>query len=63
MGNIRKGQEKTTKQITIRLTENFYNRLEAEAEIQNRPLANMIKAILVDYFETIDRAKNIANTK
>jgi len=55
--------EKTTEQITIRVTESLKNRLETEAALQSRPLANYIKAILLSHFESIDRVKQIAEKK
>jgi len=54
---------KTTTQVTIRLTDEFRARIKAEAESQCRTESNMIKAILEDYFNTIDRAKKIAERR
>jgi len=56
-------KEKTTTQVTIRLTEEMYERLSAEAYAQTRPLANYIKAILVEHLDSSDRLKKIADNK
>jgi predicted DNA-binding protein len=55
--------DKTSKQIAIRLTDEMYKRLSAEASMQTRPLANYIKAVLVEHLETLDRPKKIAELK
>jgi predicted DNA-binding protein len=55
--------EKTTTQITFRVTESLNQRLLAESKAQKRPLANYIKAVLEEHLEYIDRAKKIAETK
>ena len=55
--------EKTTVQLSIRITESMHNRLIAESKSQVRPLANYIKAILTEHLESLDRAKKIAEYK
>lgn len=55
--------EKTTNQITIRVTEELKTRLEAEAKAQGRPLANYVKAIINEYLDSTDRVKKIAEKK
>ena len=55
--------EKTTTQLSVRLTEEMYRRLELEAKSQARPLANYVRAILIEHLETLDRHKNIAVKK
>lgn len=55
--------EKNTVQLSIRVTEEFHERLVAEAKAQKRPLANYIKAILGEHLESIDRVKKIAERK
>lgn len=54
---------KTSTSVTIRMTEELRARIKAEAEVQGRSESNMIKAILADYFNTIDRAKKMAERK
>ena len=56
-------KEKATEQIMIRVPSSLKNRLQTEAALQNRPLANYIKAILLSHFETIDRLKKISEKK
>lgn len=55
--------EKANEQITIRVTEELKSRLESEASSQNRPLANLVKAVLINYIETLDAPKKIAERK
>lgn len=55
--------DKATEQITIRVTEELKNRLESDAKAQNRPLANYVKAILIEHVESVDRAKKISEYK
>jgi predicted DNA-binding protein len=54
---------KTNTQVTIRLTDEFRARIKSEADAQCRTESNMIKAILEEYFNTIDRAKKIAERR
>ncbi len=56
-------KEKTTVQLSVRVTESLHQRLAAEANIQNRPLANYIKAILIDHIDSLDRVKKIAENR
>jgi len=54
---------KTTSKVTIRFTDELRARIQAEADAQERSESNMIKAILVDYFNSVDRPKKIAEKK
>ena len=55
--------EKTTVQLSVRVTDSLHQRLRAEAKAQGRPLANYIKAIINDHIESLDRAKKIAERR
>jgi predicted DNA-binding protein len=54
---------KLTEQISIRVSPEFRARIQAEAIIQSRSEANMIKAIIEEYFFHADRAKSLAEKK
>ena len=54
---------KATKFITLRVTEEMHERLSVEADSQNRPLANYVKAILFEHLDSIDRYKKIVENK
>jgi len=54
---------KESARFSLRLTDELRSRIQAEAEIQRRTEANLVKAILEDYFYNLDRAKKIAEKK
>lgn len=54
---------KASTQVTIRLSDELRARIRAEAKAQERTESNMIKAILANYFDTIDLPKKIAERK
>ena len=43
---------KTEAQIGIRVTKEFKEQLEAQAEKERRPVANMIRRVLEEYLES-----------
>ena len=52
-------KEKTTYMTSIRLTDSMHKFLSEEAEKQSRPLANYIKAILIEHMEAKKRIEKI----
>ncbi len=46
---------KTDTQIGIRVTSEFKARLEAQAEKEHRPVANLVKLVLEEYLERAEK--------
>ncbi len=46
---------KTDTQIGIRVTSEFKARLEAQAEKEHRPVANLVKLVLEEYLERVEQ--------
>lgn len=55
--------EKKSKQFSIRITNDLYQKIEQEAAEQKRKPASLATIILEDYFETKERFKKIAEKK
>ncbi len=47
--------EKTEAQIGIRVTNEFKERLEAQAERERRPVANMIRKVMEEYLDAREK--------
>lgn len=45
---------KTDTQIGIRVTSEFKARLEAQAQREQRPVANLVKKVLEDYLHSVE---------
>lgn len=43
--------EKTETQVAFRITNEFKGRLEAQAQRERRPVANMIRKVMEEYME------------
>ncbi|GHV18355.1 hypothetical protein FACS18949_13400 [Clostridia bacterium] len=54
---------KKSTQVTVRLTEELHEQIEAEAKEQKRKKADMIRIIVEEYFENKGRLKKIAERK
>jgi predicted DNA-binding protein len=54
---------KALSRFSLRLPDELRARIQAEAEAQRRTESNMIKAILEEYFDTLDRPKKIAERR
>ncbi len=46
---------KTDTQISFRVTSEFKARLEAQAEKEHRPVANLVKLVLEEYLERVEQ--------
>lgn len=46
---------KTDTQIGIRVTSEFKARLEAQAEKEHRPVANLVKLVLEEYLDRVEQ--------
>ncbi len=46
---------KTDAQIGIRVTSEFKARLEAQAEKEHRPVANLVKLVLEEYLDRVEK--------
>lgn len=47
--------EKTDTQISFRVTNEFKERLEAQAEKERRPVSNMIRKVMEEYLDAQEK--------
>lgn len=52
-------REKTTKQIGIRVTDSFYERVNERSAEEGRTISNLIIKVVSDYLDNVDEAKKI----
>lgn|GEM_PF-5627698 len=55
--------QKANNHVMVRMTTELKERLESEAKNQSRPLANYIRAVLINHINTLDTPKKIAELK
>jgi len=52
-------EEKYTKRIAMRVTEEFYDKLKVRANEEQRTMSNLITKIVSDYLNEIEKAKKL----
>ena len=53
--------DKTSEQIGIRVTKEFKERMQNQADIEGRTLANLVKKACEDYLKKIEEVKQLIN--